>query len=161
MTSIRSVHIRAVILIFLILLAGCKGQLTQPPERPVALPLIYEDSTVYFADNTASLSMRASFESDSQSYHQTLTEGYKFQFRSIQKRNILISQVSIISGGEKINVSTNRFLLPPQQGITLSLSLEDTRRIAQQDEAILRFKYEGDSQLMSIKAHRLLEWTTR
>ena len=153
MTRITLMIVLAMILI------GCQSQATKP-EAPVAKPLIHEDSTVYFADKTASLSMRATFESENQSHQQELTRGYKFQFRSIQKRNVSISQVSIIAGGKKINLSENRFLLPPQKGITLNLSLEDTHYIDQQQDAILRFKYEGESQLMSLKGHRLIEFVT-
>ena len=157
---IRRLSTQWIYLLLPLLLSACQGTPTTPKkdQTTVSKPLIHQDSTIYFANKTASISMRASFTNTGGGTEQALATGYKLQFRSIQEGNVSISQVSIIAGGKKITLNEQGFLLPPNQGATLSINLEDTRYITGHPDATLRFKYEGESQLMSIKQHRLSEF---
>ena len=147
------------------MLAACESQQTRPENSKTSdsdtssQNIIHQDSTVYFANRTASVSLRASFISQPASIYQTLNTGYKIQLRSIQRRNISISQVSIIAGGRKIELSKKSFLLPPNKAIILDINLDDTLFIQQQADAVLQFKYDGKSQLMSLKEHQLSQFS--
>ena len=126
--------------------------------------LLHNDSTVYFNDRKASVSMRASFSNnidhnEDSPIIQTLSTGYKLQFRSISRENVLINNVFIIAGGKRIIVSEGDFFVAPNKGITLSLSHEDSLFIQQQNDAVLRFTIDGESQLMNMKHHKLTEFT--
>jgi uncharacterized lipoprotein YajG len=158
---IRYLSFKWLYVLLSLLLAGCQTtpSALNKTQSSAKSTLIHQDSTVYFAKKTASISMRASFSNTSGGVQQSLVDGYKLQFRSIQKRNISIRRVSIIAGGKKIILSEQGFLLPPHQGATLPISIEDTHFIAQQEDAVLRFKYEGESQLMTIRQHRLKEFS--
>ncbi|ODS24587.1 hypothetical protein AB835_03120 [Candidatus Endobugula sertula] len=99
--------------------------------------------------------MRASFSQKPQTIKQQLARGYKLQLRSIHQQSILISQMSIIAGGKKISLNEGSFIVVPQKSVNLSLSPEDSQYISQQSDALLRFKYNGASQLISISNHQL------
>lgn len=157
---------RAFLILFGVVILGCKN--TPVIEKPVVKEnVIYQDSTVYFANKTASISLRASLlntiPSNKESNHplviQPLTKGYQLQFRSINKENISISQASIVAGGKKITISDAAFFIPYNQGITLSLSLEDTQYISQQSDAVLRFKYNNHSVIITLSNHTIKEFS--
>lgn len=141
-----------------LILAACQSGPTTPEKPTNKTTFIHQDSTVYFAGKRASISMRASFTNTANGTEQSLVNGYKLQFRSIEKRNVSITQVSIIAGGKKISLNERGFLLPPSRGATLEVSMEDTRYITESADALLRFKYEGESQLMVIKNHSLSQF---
>ena len=111
--------------------------------------------------------MRASFSSTNPANRdpqkplliQTLAGAYKLQFRSIRPDNLLIDEVSIVAGGKKIAITEGSFFVPANKGITLSLSLDDTQFIAQHSDTVLRFKADNISQLMSIKNHKISEFS--
>jgi len=127
--------------------------------------VFHQESTLYFANKTASISMRASFTNTSSNEAngarskplivQPLAEGYKLQFRTINKDNLLINQASIIVGGRKIPIAKGAFFVPYNKGVTLSLSLEDTQYISQHDNATLGINYDDESLLMTIKNHKI------
>ncbi|MFT5117009.1 MAG: hypothetical protein ACI9NY_000536 [Kiritimatiellia bacterium] len=146
-----------------LLLISILGCVHAPPPKKVAqqATIFHQESTVYFANKTASISMRASFSNALQNKSsgplivQPLIEGYKLQFRTLKKDNLLIKQASIIVGGKKIVIADDAFFVPYNKGISLSLSLEDTQYISQHDNAILGFNYDNESLLVSIKSHKL------
>ncbi|MFT6101903.1 MAG: hypothetical protein ACJATV_000343 [Granulosicoccus sp.] len=145
-------------------LTGCvhTPSTTEAVEKDVAF---HQESTLYFSNKTASISMRASFTNISSNEAdralnkplivQPLAEGYKLQFRTINKDNLLINQASIIVGGRKILVAKGAFFVPYNKGVTLSLSLEDTQYIRQHDNAILGINYDKESLLITIKNHKI------
>jgi len=141
------------------LIGGCQTASTKEasPSNPIQNSLIHQDSTVYFADKTASISMRASFINNG-SLEQPIADGYKLQFRSIKKGNVLISQVSIVAGGKKISLTEGSFFVPYNKGINLQLSKEDTLFISQHNDATFRFKHDNESYLMSIRQHKINEF---
>lgn len=132
-----------------------------PLDKPEPVPattitgnLTYVDSTVLFAEDTASASMRATFTPDGTK----MLEGYKFQFRSIKTDVVFLSSISIIAGGERIFLEEGQIALPKERGITLSLSLEDSLAIANYKTALLQFRYDNESFLMEIALHKLAEF---
>lgn len=140
-----------------VFLMACGSTTTKPVVKPqTPTNIIHQDSTQYFAKETGSISMRATFLNNSGSTQQPFVEGYKFQFRSIQQKNVPVSQVSIIAGGQKFALAENAFFVPPNQGINLALSIKDSQIISQQADAILRFKANNQSYIMSISNHQLI-----
>ncbi len=149
------------VVLFSFLISACQSGNVKPEKNTPIKSTFNQDSTVYFAKRTASLSLRASFteageqKSTPASPIQILSRGYQLQFRSIQRKNIAVEQVSIIAGGKKITLTEKIFFVPANKGITLSVSLADTEFISQHNDAVIRFKYNGESQLMSIKRHQI------
>jgi hypothetical protein len=156
--------LRPTIIFSLCLLAlsilGCEHA---PPTKKAAQQdtVFHQESTVYFANKTASISMRASFTNMPNNkvsgplIVQPLVDGYKLQFRTLNKDHLLINQASIIVGGKKIIIANDAFFVPYNKAINLSLSLEDTQYISQHDNAILGFSYANESLVMMIKNHKL------
>lgn len=122
-------------------------------EKPAAFT--YVDSTLLFADDTASASMRATFNREGNA---TMAEGYKFQFRSINEEVIFLSSISIIAGGERFFLEEGQIALPKEKGVTLTLPLEDSLAIAQYETALFQFKVGNESFLMQITLHKLTEY---
>lgn len=162
--------VKSAIVIFSLFIIGCGG--TTPPKATTPKETVFhQDSTVYFSKRKASISLRASFSNkitvnNSETNPeqeplpvQPLIQGYKFQFRSIKPDNIFIDQLSIIAGGKKIVIADAGFFVPSNQGVTLNLSLADTLFIHQKNDAILRFKADGVSELMSINGHKMNAFT--
>lgn len=151
-----------------ILLSACQS--TPEPTKKVDAPeILHQDSTVYFADKKASVSMRASFiqrtiqgnQTDPLSQSTTtqlLNGGYQLQFRSIDKGNNSIEDVSVVAGGKKFSLSTTSLLIPQNKWVILGLTEEESLFIAQQSDATLRFRYNQTSYLMSIRNHTLSEF---
>lgn len=154
---------RSIITLCSLILIACQAALPKE-SAPAQHELLHNDSTVYFNDRKASVSMRASFSNNTgqhknASFTQTLSTGYKLQFRSISRENVLINNVFIIAGGKRIIVSESDFFVAPNKGITLALSHEDSLFIQQKNDAVLRFAIDGKSQLMNMRHHKLSEFT--
>lgn len=153
------------VLLLAALLMGCQSARPNQVEKNIATSevnqsVFYQDSTLYFAEKTASISLRASFTqqvvSNEQSQElQPLANGYKFQFRSTNTQNRIIGNASIVAGGKKITITDKTLFIPQNQGLTVSISLEDTVLIESQGQAVLGFEYNGESQLFTIINHQL------
>ncbi|MBX2809014.1 MAG: hypothetical protein KTR20_10330 [Cellvibrionaceae bacterium] len=125
------------------------------PTKTEPSPYTFIDSTEYFADRTASVSMRASFDTRNPS---AMSSGYKFQFRTISETPILLNSISIIAGGKRIFIEPGQVVLPKHKSVTLSLPLEASQFIATFPSALLQFKHNNISQLLAITLHRLQEF---
>ncbi len=148
-------------------LIACQNTTNTPPSTSQSptqqKTLLFQDSTRYFLNKTGSVSMRATLKNtitaDGNTQKplviQPLSEGYKLQFRTIQKNNMTIDSASIVAGGRCIPIIDTAFIVSPQKGITWQLSLQDTQFIHQQSNAVLRFKADGDSFRFAIKNHQL------
>lgn len=156
--SVFTRHYKTIVMVLCCVFLVACGSTTTKSDAKAQAPtnVIHQDSTQYFAERTGSISMRATFLNTSSSTKQPFVEGYKFQFRSIQQRNVPVSQVSIIAGGQKFELAENAFFVPPNQGINLALSIEESKMISQQSDAILRFKANNQSYIMSISQHQLI-----
>ena len=129
-------------------------QIETPPETP-APAFTYVDSTLLFAEDSASASMRATFNREGNA---TMAEGYKFQFRSINDDVIFLSSISIIAGGDRFFLEEGQIALPKEKGVTLTLPLEDSLAIAQYETALFQFRFGNESFLMQIALHKLSEY---
>ena len=130
-------------------LIGCESQ---APKPVVESPHTHVDSTLYFAERTASISMRASFTREQPS---TMTTGYQFQFRTINTQPAFLNSISLVAGGKRLFLEENQIVLPSQKGITLQLSLEDSQWLAQYPSALIQFRHNNDSYLFAIELHQL------
>lgn len=149
-----------IVIFFSAVLVACQTTSTRDKANTAnqaakASDVFHRDSTHYFADKTASVSLRATFSNTENANEQKLLSGYKLQFRTINLKGGTIGQVTIIAGGRQITLSENGFVIPPNQGINLQLSLEDTRFIHQQNDGLLRFRFQDESQLIQIQDHAL------
>lgn len=149
------------ILLFILLLSGC-GTTTQKPTPAASAqtpaldkPYTFIDSTEYFADRTASVSMRATFDTTGTA---TMSTGYKFQFRSISKSPIFLSSMSIIAGGKRFFVEKGQVTLTNNKSVTLTLPLEDSQFIGTFPSALLQFKHNNLSHILTITLHQLQEF---
>ena len=143
-------------------LSACGSNPTQTGTTPEVLPVVeevpaftYVDSTILFAEDTASASMRATFNREGNT---TMAEGYKFQFRSVNNEVIFLSSISVVAGGERIFLEEGQIALPKEKGITLQLSLEDSLKIAEYETALFQFRFDNESFLMQISLHKLSEY---
>lgn len=121
------------------------------------------DSTVYFENKKSSASLRASFIQNtntpsSSTPSQQLNGGYQLQFRTILKGNNVIDRASIIAGGQRIILITTPLFIHPQKGLTIRLNEKDTLLIRSQSDATLRFSFNGESHLMSLRNDKLSEF---
>lgn len=165
MIRVSSCHL-LMLTLFGAFLFGCQtaGTPTKPSEPQESI--FHQDSTVYFAKRTASVSMRASFKNTIARGNnlqqplkiQPLNNGYKFQFRTVRKDNVAIGKVDVIAGGKRIVVSNEKVFLPANQGLTLTLSLADSLFTSEKDDAILAFTFNGNSYLVNIKDHQISEF---
>ena len=137
------------------LLAACASSPKETGIPPEAL-YAHVDSTMYFAQRTASVSMRATFNRQGRT---SLVDGYKFQFRSIDEKPAFLNSVSIIAGGKRIFLEEGQIVLPTGQGVTLQLSLEDSNFIAAFPSALLQFRHNRESQIYAIELHQLQEFS--
>jgi len=133
--------------------------------------VFHQDSTIYFADKKASVSLRASFiqETSQESIEtdgtvtagvttQSLINGYKLQFRTLLKGNNTLEQVSVIAGGKKIVLSDQSLFIQANKGLIINANKKDTLFIIEKGDATLRFKFNQTSYLMSIRNHTLSEF---
>ena len=145
-----------------LLLSACSSnpsQENQPPAVPDTveqeLAFTFVDSTILFDNETASVSMRATFDREGNA---TMAEGYKFQFRSINPEVTFLSSISIVAGGDRIFIEEGQIALPKEKGITLQLSLEESLNIAQYKTALFQFRFGNESFLMALSTHKLSEY---
>ena len=170
-TSIQRISLtRLLILLSLALtITACATNTLRPTaestsqEKATASELFHQDSTVYFADKKASVSLRASFiqETTQSPYEvttQSLMNGYKLQFRSILKGNNVIEKVSIIAGGKKITLLDKPLFIQENKGLIINSSKEEALFIMDKSDATLRFKFNQQSYLMSLRNHTLSEF---
>jgi len=101
--------------------------------------------------------MRATFNKKTS----TMDQGYKFQFRTISTRPVFLNSISVIAGGKRIFLEEGQIVLPSQQGITLTLPLEDSLFISKYPSALLQFRQNNVSQIFAIELHQLKEFTPR
>ena len=134
-------------------LTGCQSQ--QASEKAPESPYTYVDSTLYFAERTASISMRATFTDQQPS---TMTKGYKFQFRTINTQPAFLSSISLIADGKRIFLEEGQVVLPSQKGVTLELSLENSLWLAKYPSALVQFRHGNDSYIFAIGLHQLKEF---
>lgn len=137
-----------------LILSACQPTKEKPSsisKAQAATGSIYRDSTHYFLNRTASISMRATLSNNSQ----TIIEGYKLQFRTIRNQNVAITDASIVAGGQYFSIANKEFFIDKQRAITLQLELNNTQLIQQQSDAVLRFKADGESLLFIIQNHQL------
>ena len=114
----------------------------------------YVDSTVLFAEKTASVSLRASFGTQDPG----MKQGYQLQFRTLSDTPVFLSSISVIAGGQRLFVEEGQIVLPQKKGISLSLSLEESLFIGEYETALLQFRYNNESFLMQIRLHQLSEF---
>ena len=146
------------------LIVGCQSTQVQNEQKKNSSfnNIFHKDSTLYFANRTAPVSMRASFSIVHFSQpslktlfpSQTLVQSYKLQFRSISQNNQLIEQVTIITAGKKIILLDGPLFISGDTGLTL-LSLEDSQFISKQRDVVLNFKYKNEAHFFSIQNHQL------
>ncbi len=136
-----------------VLLTACQ---TSPEKQVVVVsPYTHVDSTTYFSERTASVSMRATFNRGQSA---TMSEGYKFQFRTISNRPVFLSSISIVAGGKRFFLEQGQIVLPSQKGVTLQLPLKDSVFVAQFPSALLQFKQNNTSEIFSIELHQIKEF---
>ncbi len=129
---------------------------TSPDKQEVVVsPYTHVDSTTYFAERTGSVSMRATF---SRGQSSTMSDGYKFQFRTISNRPVFLNSISIVAGGKRFFLEQGQIVLPSQKGVTLQLPLKDSLFVAQYPSALLQFKQNNTSEIFSIELHQLKEF---
>ena len=178
----KPVRFFTIFLLMLTLLTGCQNQgaITESgnqadnetgestitnKESSTNAAIFYQDSTVYFAEESASISMRASFlnqlQEQGEQVIQPFAQGYRLQFRSLEEPPPSLGTVAIIAGGRKIELTGSSIIIPSKQGITFSISLENTRFISEQSDSVLQFKYQGESYFMLINDHRLSDFVVR
>lgn len=144
---------KAVLLICVIVLSACESKPIQ--EAPTVSPYNYVSSTEYFADRTSSISMRAAFsKTDSK-----MAEGYRFQFRTINKGAVFLDSISVIAGGKRIFLEENQIVLPPDRGLTLQLPMEDSLFVAKFPTTLLQFRQNNVSYIFAIELHQLRPFT--
>ena len=157
---------RLTVLLSLSLLMTACVSTDAPVAKKNTPDIFHQDSTVYFADKKASISLRASFiqktnestDTTSNTTTQSLMGGYKLQFRSIFKGNSTIGHVSIIAGGRRIVLSDKPLFIQSTKGLTINTSIEDALFIMAYNDATLRFTFNQTSHLMSINNHTLSEF---
>ena len=132
-------------------ITGCGTQIRKPQE-PTQADYSFVDSTRYFNARKSSISMRASFEKSNNAH---VAKGYLFQFRTLVEKPIFLSSISIIVGGKRIFLEEGQLLLTKEKSLTLSLSLENSRFVANFPTALLQFRQNNISEIFSIELHQL------
>ncbi len=130
-----------------------------PPSTPSA---DYQDSTLFFDNRLGSISLRASVSrpSAASTGKPSLVSGYQFQFRSARAETMTLENIAVTAGGKRIALENGTLFLPPQKGLTFSLSLSDSQFVFKQPQAMLLFIYNGKTQIARISNHRLLDFIT-
>jgi len=157
MTQIMRSVFLSVCFISSVWLLGCAtAPRTQPDETNQPPPYTFVDSTLYFAEQTASVSLRATFHQEKSA---GMAKGYQFQFRTISQQPVFLNSISLVAGGKRLFIEEGQSVLPANKGITFRVSLDDSRWLASYPSALLQFKYNGQSVLKRISLHRLEEFT--
>lgn len=122
----------------------------------------YIESTLFFDDEKASVSLRAAVHSPSVSNPSAtvlpLVSGYQFQFRSVNDTAVPTGNVAIKSDGDMIVVEAGHAFIPSGKGVTFVLGLKDSRRVNAASDAILLFDYKNKLHQVIIHQHQLIEW---
>lgn len=106
------------------------------------------DSTLYFNDKTASVSLRAPMNERGQ-----LGSGYQLQFRALN--SVPLKNIVIITGGERIVLERGLVYVSANKGLNYSLSLSDSLYIAVNPRSTLLFEFDGQSKIIEMKDHKL------
>jgi hypothetical protein len=141
----------AILALCFCLVASCGSSPQQKPNKS-ASPFTYVDSTEYFANRTASASMRATFTTEQPS---GMAQGYRFQFRTLSKNPAFLNSISIVAGGKRYFLEEGQIVLPREKGITLQLPLSDSLEAAKFPSALLQFRYNNSSYIFAIELHQL------
>ena len=150
--SIR--YLRVVISFGLLVLLGACASNPQEKTPPVS-PYTFVDSTVYFAEQTASLSMRTTFHKGQSA---VIAEGYRFQFRTISPTPVFLSSISLIAGGKRLFLEEGQVVLPNEKGVTLKLSIKDSQFVAGFPSALIQFKHNNQSFIFTIELHQVKDF---
>ncbi|MFT6791198.1 MAG: hypothetical protein ACJA04_000398 [Cellvibrionaceae bacterium] len=121
-------------------------------------PYTFVDSTVYFAERTASLSMRSTFK---KSQTATITEGYKFQFRTINTKPVFLGSISLIAGGKIFFLEEGQVILLSQNEVNFELSLETSQFLVSYTPALIQFRYNNESVIFTIDLHQVKTFSPR
>lgn len=150
--------IKPIIWIFLaISLVSCGTTDNKPTKSATPSPYTYVDSTEYYLEDTASVSMRATFNNNAP--QSGMVTGYKFQFRSLNPKPLFLSSISIIAGGKRLFVEEGQLVVANDKPITQNLNLQDSEFIAQYPDALLQFRANNQSVLFTIELHQLREFS--
>lgn len=152
-------YAKVLIVVAVVLLIASCGSQKAKDAPPVQAPYTFVDSTEYFADRTASVSMRATFHREQPA--SGMAEGYRFQFRTINTQPAFLNSISLVAGGKRIFLEEGQIVLPLEKGITLQLSLEDSLLVAQQNSALLQFRHNNTSHIFTIELHQLKPFTIK
>jgi len=138
-----------------VFIIGCES--APDKSQPTISPYNYVDSTEYFAERTGSVSLRATFSKQDSK----MDEGYKLQFRTISPRPVFLNSISVVAGGKRIFLEEGQIVLPSQKGVTLEASLEDSLFIGKFPSALLQFKQNNISEILTIELHQLKKFSPR
>jgi hypothetical protein len=148
------VFLKTFLVLCLLIVVNCGSSPQKKPESQIS-PFTFVDSTLYFAERTASVSMRATFNNAQPS---GMNKGYMFQFRTISKNPAFLNSVSIVAGGKRFFLEEGQIVLPSQKGVTLKLPLNDSLFVAKYPSALLQFRYNNTSFIFSIELHQLKDF---
>ena len=122
----------------------------------------YRDSTLFFDEIHASLSMRVTFNKRTtfKKGANGLVKDYKFQFRSRRDLPVKISNIAITASGKRIFLEPGTLYLPKNKPLIFALSATDSQFIQHQPQAIFLFEYEDNSNAVLIEEHKLVKFIT-
>ena len=176
-TTKKTLHTKllsTIVLTNILWLTACQPNVNMAGEQP-SMPLAkpsekiiekiekydYLDSTLFFDEIHASLSMRATFKrSTFEKGADGLVENYKFQFRSRRDLPVKISNIAIIVAGKRIFLESGTSYLPKNKPLIFTLSTADSQFIQDQPQAIFLFEYQNDSKAVLIEGHKLVKFVT-
>jgi hypothetical protein len=134
-------------------MTSCTTQTMKPTPTSTPEPLFtFVDSTLFFNDRNSSISMRTTFNKGT---NYNMVKGYFFQFRTITKKPIFLSSVSIVAGGKRLFLEEGQLLLTEKNSVTLNLSLENSLLITQFPKVLFQFKQNNKSEIFIIDLHQL------
>ncbi len=120
------------------------------------------ESTLFIDNMRASVSLQATVNALSppggaKRDDALLKEGYRFQFRSINKEEVSIGNVIIQADGQTVVVEPGSALIPSGQGYTMLVDLNNSRRVNPYKNATLTFDYQGRSVNVILREHQLVD----
>ena len=158
-----------IVLINVLLLVACQPHVHLPvDEKPISTTKLtpvtkpvkkaeeydYRDSTLFFDEVRASLSMRATLKQGADN----LLKNYKFQFRSRRDLPVKINNIAITVAGKRIVLEPGTLYLPKNKSLTFELSTADSQLIQNQSQATLLFDYERVTKVALIEGHKLVKF---